>query len=41
MDDGETWYSIRDTPSSWMFYGDQSGIVRRLAASATLGAFIS
>lgn len=40
MDDGETWYSVR-SGTEWQFYGSSSGIVRALANSTTLGAFIS
>lgn len=41
LDDGETWYSIRDGGSGWYFYGDQGGLVRHLAVSAPLGIFIT
>lgn len=41
MDNGETWYSIRVGTVSWYWYGDQSGIVRTLSDSTTLGAFIA
>jgi len=41
MDDGETWYSVRDTPSSWMYYGSTSGLVRRMTVSGPLGMFIT
>ena len=41
MDNGETWYSIRVGTTAWYWYGDQAGIVRTLASSTVLGAFIS
>lgn len=41
MDNGETWYSVRTGGGAWLFYGDQSGVVRSLAVPTTLGAFIS
>lgn len=40
MDDGETWYSVR-AGLAWYFYGRNSGVVRSLADSTALGAFIS
>jgi hypothetical protein len=39
---GDTWYSIRyPAGGSWMWYSTASIAVRRLAAPATLGAFIA
>lgn len=40
MEDGETWYSVRQG-ASWMYYGSSSGIVRKLAISNPLGVFIT
>lgn len=41
MDDGETWYSIRLSDGTWLYYGDQSGLVKALAVPNALGVFIT
>jgi hypothetical protein len=40
MDDGSTWYSVRDGVA-WLWYNDIAGTVYRCANSAALGTFIS
>ena len=40
MDDGSTWYSVRDGVA-WLWYNDITGTVYRCANSAALGTFIS
>jgi hypothetical protein len=40
MDDGSTWYSMRDGVA-WLWYNDITATVYRCANSAALGTFIS
>ena len=42
-DAGENWYNVRDPGGgpTWLWYGDQSGIVNSMTDSTALGGFIA
>jgi hypothetical protein len=41
MDDGDFWYSARNTAGHWLWYSHQTGLVRSLSTPSVLGAFIT
>ena len=40
MDNGDVWYSMKDTASPWLFFSSAAGLVNVLSVPAALGAFI-